>query len=1101
MLTLVSTLLLSVITLLAVYLYNNYTYWKRRGVCYETPLPFIGNFKGIGRTHHFKDINQRLYNRFKGQAPFCGFYLFLNKAVLTLDLDLIKHILIKDFSSFHDRGIFNNVKDDPLTGHLVALEGEQWRAMRTKLTPVFTSARMKYMFPTVVKVGESFAAAMRKEAEDGAADHVVEIKDLCARFTTDVIGTSAFGIDCNSLQDPNAEFRKKGRSIFGDPRHGPLVQTFMITNPKLARKFNMKLFKDNITDFFLNIVRQTVNYRLENNIKRNDFMDLIIELKAKNEDMVRESQGIDLSQGLMVEQMAAQTFVFFLAGFETSSTTMSFCLYELARNPDVQEKLRKEILQTIKENGGELTYENMNAMKYLEQVIAETLRLYPIISNLIRKAMTDYQVPSSTHVIEKGTTIIIPVAAIHYDADYYPNPCKFDPSRFEPQQIEKRHTCCYLPFGDGPRNCIGSRFGKMQTKIGLISLLQRYRFECSSQTEIPLEIDKKNFLISPKNGINLKVIMLERNESLILLTKAYRECVPLVSMIDVLCCGNFDMEDKDRPGQPKKLEDQELEASLLDDCYQTQQDLAVVSRRLRAAGFIQKLRNWRKMFLVFGTLIFCLLNILAFYLYNCYSYWKRRGVLYETPLPIFGNFLGVGKTKHMINVIGHLYRKFNGKAPFCGAYLFVSKVAVIFDLDLIKNILIKDFSNFHDRNAYHNVEDDPLTGHLVLLEGEEWRAMRTKLTPVFTSAKMKYMFPTMVAVGKNFSQTLKQELSKTPNNVLEIKDLCARFTTDVIGSCAFGIECNSLQDPNAEFRVKGRAIFTDTRHGILVQMFMMIFPDLARKLHMKLFTDSVSDFFINIVKQTVDYRLANNIKRNDFMDLLIELKNKNDDTEHNSSGIDLSQGLTIEQMAAQTFVFFLGGFETSSITISFCLYELAKHMKIQEKLRHEILAEIKECNNEITYEVVNNMVYLKQVIAETLRMYPVLPNLVRRTKNDYQVPNTEHIIEKGIDVVIPVSAIHYDVQYYEEPTKFDPDRFLASEIEKRHSSAYLPFGDGPRSCIGSRFGKMQTKLGLISILSQYRVECCSQTEIPIEFDKTNILVSSKNGIYLRVVPL
>ncbi|KAM7343833.1 putative cytochrome P450 6a14 [Cochliomyia hominivorax] len=508
MISLLNTLLISVFTLMLVWLYNNYTYWKRHGVGYETPLPLIGNFKGIGTSLHFRDITQRLYKKFKGKASFCGYYMFLTKTALIIDLDLIKHVLIKEFSSFHDRAIFNNVEDDPLTGHLLTLEGEQWKAMRTKLTPVFTSARMKYMFRTVVKVGECFASAVKRESVK-SQDLTVELKELCARFTTDVIGTCAFGIECNSLIDPNAEFRNKGKSIFAEARHGPLVQMFMVTNPKVARKLHMKFFHDHITEFFLNIVRQTVNYRLENNIKRNDFMDLIIELKAKNEDLAKESKGIDLSQGLTIEQMAAQTFVFFLAGFETSSTTMAFCLYELARNLDIQEKLREEILANIKENKGELTYEGMNSMKYLEQVIAETLRLYPVLPNLIRKSMTDYQIPNSCHRLEKGTTVVIPVAAIHADPEYFPDPEKFDPSRFATEEIEKRHPCAYLPFGDGPRNCIGSRFGKMQTKIGLISLLQRYRFECCAQTEIPVEIDKKNFLITAKNGITLKVISLE----------------------------------------------------------------------------------------------------------------------------------------------------------------------------------------------------------------------------------------------------------------------------------------------------------------------------------------------------------------------------------------------------------------------------------------------------------------------------------------------------------------------------------------------------------------------------------------------------------------
>lgn len=126
--------------------------------------------------------------------------------------------------------------------------------------------------------------------------------------------------------------------------------------------------------------------------------------------------------------------------------------------------------------------------------------------------MCDYQVPNSSWVIEKNTTILIPIAAIQMDPEYYDEPHKFDPSRFEPEQVEKRHPFAYLPFGEGPRNCIGSRFGKMQTKIGLISLLMKYRFTLSDDIEEPLEIDKENFLMTAKNGIKLKVIELDEEK-------------------------------------------------------------------------------------------------------------------------------------------------------------------------------------------------------------------------------------------------------------------------------------------------------------------------------------------------------------------------------------------------------------------------------------------------------------------------------------------------------------------------------------------------------------------------------------------------------------
>lgn len=359
MLSLVQSFLIGSVALLVLYLYNLYTYWSKRGVPQETPWPLFGNFMGIGKKYHIRDINQRIYRKFKGKSPIAGTYMFLRKSALIMDLDLIKNILIKDFTNFHDRGAFSNVEDDPLTGHLVAIEGEQWRAMRTKLTPVFTSARMKYMFSTVVKVGENFEKTIGESLKE-THDQLLEIKDLCSRFTTDVIGNCAFGIECNSLNDPNAEFRQRGKNIF-KPRYNSLVQLFTITNGQLAKKMHMKLFPDDLTEFFMGIVRQTVDYRLKNNVKGNDFMDLLIEMKAKDEEEAKKAKGIDLSHGLTLEQMAAQTFVFFLAGFETSSTTMSFALYELACHPEIQEELRKEILGTLEESNGAITYEGVHA--------------------------------------------------------------------------------------------------------------------------------------------------------------------------------------------------------------------------------------------------------------------------------------------------------------------------------------------------------------------------------------------------------------------------------------------------------------------------------------------------------------------------------------------------------------------------------------------------------------------------------------------------------------------------------------------------------------------------------------------------------------------
>ncbi|XP_026840952.1 probable cytochrome P450 6a14 [Drosophila persimilis] len=486
---------------------NTYSYWERKGVPNERPLPLIGNVKGIGTKYHFRDINQRIYDKFKGVAPFAGMFTFFKRSALIIDLDLIKQVLIKDFQYFQDRGVFNNVRDDPLTGHLLTLEGDEWRSMRQKLTPVFTSGKIKHMSGVVVEVGHRLAAAMDKAVSAAMVDDGdVEIKDICARFTTDVIGTCAFGLECHSLSDPKAEFRSKGRMIFEKPRHSPIVQFFVFTNAKLAKKLRMKLLPDDVSEFFMNAVKNTVDYRMKNGIKRNDFLDELIELRAENQEAAKQGKVIDLSHGLTIEQMAAQAFVFFLAGFETSSSTMAYCLYELAQHPDIQRRVREEIDAVLKKvEGGEITYDALAEMNYLEKVLAETLRKHPIVPQLIREANQNYKVPNTDITIDKGTTVLIPVHSIHHDPEIYPQPEHFDPSRFEADQVKSRHPMAYLPFGDGPRNCIGLRFGKIQAKIGLVSLLRRFKFGISKRTESPLILDTRSFPLTTKNGIHLRV--------------------------------------------------------------------------------------------------------------------------------------------------------------------------------------------------------------------------------------------------------------------------------------------------------------------------------------------------------------------------------------------------------------------------------------------------------------------------------------------------------------------------------------------------------------------------------------------------------------------
>lgn len=145
----------------------------------------------------------------------------------------------------------------------------------------------------------------------------------------------------------------------------------------------------------------------------------------------------------------------------------------------------------------------------MEFSILETLRKWSPVSNLYRKAKNDYPISGTNVVIKKGMDIQVPVYAIHHDPEYYPNPEKFDPSRFSNEEKCKRNPMQWLPFGDGPRNCIGLRFAQMQMRIALATLLNNFEFSFSSRTVLPLEIDEESIFFSIKSGIHFKLNAIE----------------------------------------------------------------------------------------------------------------------------------------------------------------------------------------------------------------------------------------------------------------------------------------------------------------------------------------------------------------------------------------------------------------------------------------------------------------------------------------------------------------------------------------------------------------------------------------------------------------
>lgn len=473
---------------------STFDYWSSRGVAGPAPKPFLGNLSDVffGKSS-FGEYLKTVYDKHRDE-PMFGIFMSRNPALVLIDPNLIKDVLIKDFSTFSDRGLKTFETAEPLSQHLVNLEPARWRPLRHKLSPVFTSGKLKKMFYLLLECGDHLEEYLAKLTSN---DETVECRELTAKFTTDVIGTCAFGLQMNALADEDSEFRKMGRDIF-TPDWRKIVK-FRIRDfaPSIYSLLGPLIADTKMVNFFMNMMRDTVNYRKKNHVVKHDFIDLIMELRD-NPDKLSD---IELTDTLLT----AQLFVFFLAGFETSSTTMSNALYELAQQQTIQDKLRNEINIELAKTKGELTYEGIKAMKYLDMIFQETLRKYPPATLLIRKSTAQYTFDGTKLTVPEGTRIIIPVFAIHRDSRIYPKPEVFDPERFTDDAIAARHPMNWLAFGDGPRNCIGARFANYQSKVGLIKILRHYKVEVCDKTQIPYVFDPKSFLLAPTNGIHVKI--------------------------------------------------------------------------------------------------------------------------------------------------------------------------------------------------------------------------------------------------------------------------------------------------------------------------------------------------------------------------------------------------------------------------------------------------------------------------------------------------------------------------------------------------------------------------------------------------------------------
>jgi len=360
-----SFLVISGVIIFYYYVVNKQSYFKRKGFPHVKPTWFLGNnYKPFLLLEGFEWSLDRMYHALKGNK-IGGFYSFLTPSYIVCHPELAQKVLIKDFSYFHDHGITVDETVNPLDGNLFNMSGNKWRALRNKLSPAFTSGKLKWMFPQINKCGDS----MIKYLNSKVTHKDYAIRDVCSRYGMNVIALCAFGLETDCINNPDNDFTKVANIIFHPPIYWVLFGFLRMVLPKLKPKVikpKVKPFDPIVEEFFFSVTKQAFEHQTKIGEKRNDFVQLLLQLKEKGSvemdpkdtedenplELTDVNEKLEFTDALLT----AQILISFAAGFEPSASLMSYALYLFSKYPECQKEARDEI-NKMKLKYGELNYD------------------------------------------------------------------------------------------------------------------------------------------------------------------------------------------------------------------------------------------------------------------------------------------------------------------------------------------------------------------------------------------------------------------------------------------------------------------------------------------------------------------------------------------------------------------------------------------------------------------------------------------------------------------------------------------------------------------------------------------------------------------------
>ncbi|CAG2180727.1 unnamed protein product, partial [Oppiella nova] len=355
---------------------------------------------------------------------------------------------------------------------------DDWKRLRSISSSVFSNVKLKKVYPLLMECIDDFVDVLRDFAKNGED---IDLKELSGNLSMDVIAKCAFATRINAYTDANNPFITNAKNIF-HPNIFKIGAGLMMPERWLQFLNITSIFDETSNEFFFSISRELVKNRRIHKKAYKDFLQLLIDSEntdakhedgAQNANLAKEAPNQTESKTkarLTENEIISQSWLFLLAGYETASTAIAFCFYELALNPDTQERVYDEIQEAMGPDG-QFDYDTLCALPYLDAVISESLRLYPPFTRVEREVKCDYQLADTNIKLKAGDLVHISIYAVHHNEEYFPNANQFIPERFLPENRHQITPYTYIPFAVGPRNCVGLRLALMEMKVSVANVI------------------------------------------------------------------------------------------------------------------------------------------------------------------------------------------------------------------------------------------------------------------------------------------------------------------------------------------------------------------------------------------------------------------------------------------------------------------------------------------------------------------------------------------------------------------------------------------------------------------------------------------------------